>query len=98
LSPAESDAYFRTRDRDSQLGAWASPQSSAIESRAELDAKWVELEREYSGREVSRPSFWGGYRLEPEVVEFWLGRAHRLHDRIEYRRDGAGWRSRRLAP
>jgi pyridoxamine 5'-phosphate oxidase len=98
VSETESDAYFVTRDRSSQLGAWASPQSQAIESRAELDARVLELERQYAERPIPRPPFWGGYRLVPERFEFWIGREHRLHDRFEYAREGAVWRVTRLAP
>lgn len=98
LGAAESDAYFRTRARESQIGAWASPQSHPIADRQELDDRCGELEREYAGRAVPRPEFWGGYRLVPESVEFWVGQEHRLHDRHLYERDGVGWRVTRLAP
>ena len=98
LPEDESDAYFRTRDRSSQLGAWASPQSRPIASRAELDERLGELERRYENQQILRPPFWGGYRLIPERFEFWIGREHRLHDRVEYQRDGAVWRRTRLAP
>lgn len=98
LGPSESDAYFQTRARESQLGAWASPQSRPIADRQELDARFAEVEREYSGRRVPRPEFWGGYRLVPESVEFWVGQEHRLHDRYLYEREGASWRVARLAP
>jgi pyridoxamine 5'-phosphate oxidase len=98
LAPAESDAYFATRERESQLGAWASPQSRLIGDREELDRRFAELEREHAGKAIPRPSFWGGYRLIPESIEFWIGREHRLHDRYRYTRAGSGWTFERLAP
>jgi pyridoxamine 5'-phosphate oxidase len=98
LAPAESDAYFATRGRESQLGAWASPQSRLIGDRAELDRRFAELEREHAGKAIPRPPFWGGYRLIPESIEFWIGRQHRLHDRYRYTRAGGGWTFERLAP
>jgi pyridoxamine 5'-phosphate oxidase len=97
-SAADSDAYFKTRARESQLGAWASPQSLPIGTRAELDTRYAELERDYAGREIARPTFWGGYRLIPELIEFWVGREHRLHDRYAYTREASGWKLQRLAP
>ena len=98
LPAADSDAYFATRPRDSQLGAWASPQSSPIESREELDAKVGELGERFAGDDVPRPEHWGGYLLRPESVEFWQGQVGRLHDRFRYSREGDGWRIERLAP
>jgi pyridoxamine 5'-phosphate oxidase len=98
LADAESDAYFATRPRDSQLGAWASPQSRPIESREVLDQGVAELDRAYAGREVPRPPQWGGYLLVPETVEFWQGQVGRLHDRFSYTRSGGGWEIERLAP
>jgi pyridoxamine 5'-phosphate oxidase len=99
LPAAESDAYFATRARESQLGARASPQSKPIESRAELDRCFEVVEREYDGRDVPRPEFWGGYRLVPDAIEFWIGREHRLHDRYAYTRSASGgWTLERLAP
>ena len=98
LPEAASDAYFATRPRDSQLGAWASPQSSPIESREELDARVGELGARFGGGEVPRPEHWGGYVLRPETVEFWQGQVGRLHDRFRYSREGQGWRIERLAP
>lgn len=96
---AESDAYFKTRPRESQIGAVASPQSEAIDSRAALQQKADEWEKFYEGREVARPAHWGGYRLRPERIEFWKGRPGRLHDRISYeRRDDDTWTIKRLAP
>lgn len=98
-SAPESDAYFKTRPRESQIGALASPQSEVIASREMLQQKAAELERLYEGREVGRPEHWGGYRLRAERIEFWKGRPGRLHDRISYDRqmDG-GWSIKRLAP
>ena len=98
LAAEESDAYFATRGRESQIGAWVSPQSRPIGDRAELDARFTELEREYEGRAIERPPFWGGYRLVPDSVEFWIGREHRLHDRYLYTRSDDGWTRSRLAP
>jgi pyridoxamine 5'-phosphate oxidase len=95
---AESDRYFAGRDRESQLGAWASDQSRPIESRAALDARLDEARRQFDGRAVTRPPHWGMLELEPERVELWLGGAHRLHDRFLYRRTADGWQSERLAP
>jgi pyridoxamine 5'-phosphate oxidase len=98
LSDAESDAYFQTRPRDSQLGAWASPQSRPIESRDVLDARVVALDAEYADRDVPRPPQWGGYLLVPESIEFWQGQVGRLHDRFTYTRAGGRWEVERLAP
>ena len=98
-SVLESDAYFKTRPRESQIGALASPQSEVIASREILQQKAAELEKSYEGREVDRPSHWGGYRLRPERIEFWKGRPSRLHDRIVYERQPDGsWTISRLAP
>jgi pyridoxamine 5'-phosphate oxidase len=98
LGESDSDAYFATRPRDSQLGAWASPQSEPLGSREELDDRVRELEARFRGREVPRPEFWGGYVLRPETIEFWQGQVGRLHDRFRYVREGEGWRIERLAP
>jgi pyridoxamine 5'-phosphate oxidase len=95
---ADSAAYFATRPRGSQLAAWASRQSSALESRDELEERYTELEREHEGREVPLPPHWGGYRLRPEAIEFWEHRDNRLHDRLRYTRARAGWRTERLSP
>ena len=95
----ESDAYFASRPRGSQLAAWASRQSRPLASRDELEERYAALEREYAGREVPRPPHWGGYRLSPEAWEFWTGRPNRLHDRLRYsRRPDGGWAVERLAP
>lgn len=98
VSRAETEAYFATRPRDSQIGAWASAQSSVVTSRAELEAAYAEAEERFAGREVPAPPHWGGYLVSPERVEFWQGRRGRMHDRLAYVRDGRGWRTERLAP
>jgi pyridoxamine 5'-phosphate oxidase len=99
LSQAESEPYFRSRPRGSQIGAWASRQSSVIPSRAALDDRVAELERRWpEPQQVPMPGFWGGYLLQPEAVEFWQAGACRLHDRLRYRREGGGWVVERLSP
>jgi len=99
LDPEESDAYFATRPRGSQLGAWASEQSRPLADRTELEARWQALDERYGGAIVPRPPQWGGYRVEPDEIEVWQGRANRLHDRFRYTRapDG-GWTRVRLQP
>jgi pyridoxamine 5'-phosphate oxidase len=99
VTAAESDAYFATRPRGSQIGAWASPQSETLADRRALEALCAEIERRHAGGQVPRPPHWGGYRVVPEYFEFWQGRDSRLHDRIVYTpgADG-GWMRSRLAP
>lgn len=98
-SPAESDEYFATRPRESQLGALASPQSDVVAGREILDSRFAELEESYRDRPVARPEHWGGYRLRPERIEFWKSRPGRLHDRLLYERHPDGtWQLTRLAP
>jgi pyridoxamine 5'-phosphate oxidase len=99
VSAEESDAYFASRPRESRLGAWASAQSEPVESRDALDAAYSEVEREFADGVIPRPPFWGGLRVVPQRWEFWAGRRGRLHDRVEYRLDGAGsWTRTRLQP
>ena len=99
LAAAESDAYFATRPRDSQLGAWASPQSEPLESRAELDARVREVDASASPGATCRGRRTGAATCsDPRAVEFWQGQMGRLHDRFRYARDGGGWRIERLAP
>jgi pyridoxamine 5'-phosphate oxidase len=97
LTGEESDAYFATRARGSRLGAWASAQSTEIAGREVLDTRLADASERFPG-DVPRPPYWGGFRLEPDVIEFWQGRPDRLHDREEWRRTDAGWTARRLSP
>jgi pyridoxamine 5'-phosphate oxidase len=95
---AETEAYFASRPRESQVGAWASPQSEVVASRAALDQLAAETQARFGAGEIPAPPHWGGYRLAPVAVEFWQGRVGRLHDRIRYRQDGGDWLRERLAP
>ena len=97
-SAQESRDYFKTRPRESQIGAWASAQSEVISSREFLEQRAQELEAFYGDREIDCPEYWGGYRLKPERIEFWKSRIGRLHDRILYERNSTGWAITRLAP
>jgi pyridoxamine 5'-phosphate oxidase len=99
MSQADSEPYYRSRARGSQIGAWASRQSQILGSRAELDDRAAELERRWAPpATIPMPDFWGGYVLAPETVEFWQAGRFRLHDRLRYRREGAGWVIERLSP
>jgi len=98
LGDGESDAYFATRPRESQVGAWASRQSMPLESRAALEAAARATEERFAGREVPRPPFWGGYVLRPERIEFWKSAEGRLHHRTVFERAGEGWRESLLNP
>ena len=98
VSDAEADAYFASRPRGSQVGAWASRQSRPIERPGDLEARVEEFEKKFEGGVVPRPPHWSGFRLTPETIEFWKGRASRLHERQLYTRDGDGWRVQLLYP
>ena len=98
MSQAESEPYYRSRPRQSRIGAWASRQSQVIGSRRELDDRVAELERRWPPGEVPMPDFWGGYVLVPETVEFWQAGTFRLHDRLRYRRHDTGWVVERISP
>ena len=103
VDPAESDAYFKGRPRDSQIGAWASDQSATLESRARLEERIVDVDARFAGAPVPRPPFWGGFRIVPTRMEFWYGRPGRLHERLLYARGGQGstpdqWKTSWLYP
>jgi pyridoxamine 5'-phosphate oxidase len=99
LPTVEVLKYFATRPRESQLSAWASPQSSKISSRESLETEWEQMKRKFGAGKVPLPSFWGGYRMKPETIEFWQGGPNRLHDRFEYtRQPDDSWAIERLAP
>lgn len=99
VDESTSDAYFKSRPRSSQIGAWVSPQSEVIENRGVLDKRLEEVELKFKDKEVERPNHWGGYTVKPNLIEFWQGRPSRLHDRIQYTLNEAeGWKIDRLAP
>jgi pyridoxamine 5'-phosphate oxidase len=98
LEEEESRAYFETRPPGHRLAAWASPQGQVIADRAEIERRYAEVAASFAAEDVPLPPFWGGYRLVPEELEFWVSRPDRLHDRLHYRRAGASWQVERLAP
>ena len=98
LTDAESDAYFNSRPRESQIGAWVSPQSLTIESREVLNERFREYTDKFEGHPVPRPAHWGGYIIRPNYYEFWQGRPNRLHDRLTYRFHDGAWKISRMAP
>jgi len=95
---AESDEYFAARPRGSQVGAWASAQSQALSSRADLEARYHAIDAQYEGRPIPRPPYWGGFRLVPDRIEFWRAGTYRLHERVLYVRESGAWRSQTLYP
>ncbi|MEI6791223.1 MAG: pyridoxamine 5'-phosphate oxidase [Myxococcaceae bacterium] len=99
ISPEQSDAYFQTRPRGSQIGALVSKQSQELKNRAELEIAWLEIEKKYNNQLIPRPDYWGGYCLKPVHFEFWQGRENRLHDRVAYNLSPQGiWEQKLLAP
>ncbi|PTN09224.1 pyridoxamine 5'-phosphate oxidase [Mangrovibacterium marinum] len=98
LPDSRSAEYFKSRPRDSQLGAWASPQSREISSREELDERFAQFDKHFENLEIEKPPHWGGYLVKPAVVEFWQGRPNRLHDRFCYKLEAKQWTVQRLAP
>ncbi|GAC1582907.1 MAG: pyridoxamine 5'-phosphate oxidase [Sphingomicrobium sp.] len=98
VGEAEANRYFASRGRASKLGAWASDQSRLLDSRATFEARFAEIERRFEGQDVPRPPRWSGFRVIPEVIEFWSDRQHRLHERRVFTREGSGWRERMLYP
>jgi pyridoxamine 5'-phosphate oxidase len=98
ISEEESTAYFTSRPIESKIGAWASPQSKAIESRTFLEERFKHYEQQFSNHDIPKPPHWGGYIVKPSRIEFWQGRPGRLHDRIEYDKNNEGWTIERLAP
>jgi pyridoxamine 5'-phosphate oxidase len=98
VSDEEADAYFATRDRGSQIGAWASRQSEPLETPTALDERVAKYEKEFEGKTVPRPEYWSGFRVWPERIEFWKGKPNRLHERHLYLRDGEGWLVETLYP
>ena len=98
VSCDEADAYFASRSRDSQLGAWASNQSWSLASRGEFEKRYEEMKAKFEGKDVPRPPHWGGFRVAPEKIEFWTDRAHRLHERRLFKRVGSGWSEGLLYP
>lgn len=98
IPQAQANAYYQTRSRGSRIGAWASRQSKPVVDRSELEGRVEQIAQRFDGQDVPIPDFWGGYRVQPQVIEFWQGRDSRLHDRIVYTCSGSSWTTERLAP
>lgn len=98
ITEQETQNYFAKRPRDSQIGAWVSPQSNVIASRATLESEWEKIKENFADKPIPTPPFWGGYRIKPQSIEFWQGGKKRLHDRFHYRHSKEGWIIERLAP
>ena len=98
VSDPEADAYFAKRPRESQIGAWASMQTSLLSSRSELEQRFRDYETKFAGQDVPRPDFWSGFRLVPDIIEFWKRRGKRLHDRTQYQKTEGGWSFQYLYP
>lgn len=98
VTDEEADAYFATRHRVSQIGAWASRQSEPLETPAALDERMAKYEKEFEGRDIPRPDYWSGFRVSPDRIEFWKGRPNRLHERHQYTKAGKGWKIETLYP
>jgi pyridoxamine 5'-phosphate oxidase len=98
IDPVSADSYWSTRDRESQIGAWVSKQSAPLQSRGELEARFEEIKARFADGEIPRPEGWVGYRVVPDMIEFWVGREYRLHERTRYRLEGEEWEKTLLNP
>ena len=98
VSENEADTYFNSRPKESKIGAWASKQSSNLKNRKELENKFAEYSQKYKNKIIPRPTYWTGFRVEPSLIEFWQNMPFRLHDRVEYKKSGKNWLTKRLYP